>query len=407
MKATIPVTEKERLLDLYSYNILDTEAEKEYNEIVELASQIADTPVSLISFVDINRQWFKAKVGFPINETSRELSFCAHALTLANPLIVEDATKDERFVDNDLVLDETSIRFYAGFPLLSSQGNALGTLCVIDSQPKKLSIFQFKSLQKLSNQVIKLLELRQKNNELQQLRAQEHKQRLALEQLLDNQRKIMAILAHDTRGPLFSMKQLLQMLLNGLVKEADAPKVLKMMQDQTDVTLDMIDSLVGWGKIHLDAVDSLGNSTLQLNAIVDQVFAQYATAAKAKNLQFSKAITDNVRTNLNKETFSFIIRNLVNNAVKYTEKGEVKVTGSAKQKYYQLEVSDTGIGMTDKTRLNLFKGKQSSLKGTQNEQGSGLGLLLINDFIEQAGGKITVQSQLNSGTTIKIKIPVR
>ena len=170
MQAPLPKNEALRISALHRYGILDTLAEQSYDDIVLLASQICDTPIALISFVDGDRQWFKAKVGLDAAETPRELSFCAHAiLNPGTPLIVPDALEDERFCDNSLVKGAPGIRFYAGAPLLSGTGEALGSVCVIDNRPRELSEAQVKALQALSRQVTALLEMRRLVSELEMI----------------------------------------------------------------------------------------------------------------------------------------------------------------------------------------------------------------------------------------------
>jgi len=160
MPAPLPANEAERLKALKEYHILDTETEQSYDDITTLAAHICGVPVAMISLVDEVRQWFKSKVGVDQQQTSREVAFCAHAILENKPFIVRDATKDKRFADNALVTGEPHIRFYAGIPLINPEGLALGTLCVIDHQPRRLSAEQQKALQALSRQVMALLEFR-------------------------------------------------------------------------------------------------------------------------------------------------------------------------------------------------------------------------------------------------------
>lgn len=147
--------EKERLQELSGFNIMDTLPEKEYDEIVELASAICGTPISLISLLDSERQWFKSKRGIDVSEMPRELSFCSHAIQDPEQiLIVDDPFNDPRFKDNPLVTGDPNIRFYAGAPLRTDTGNALGTLCVIDNRPRQLTDQQKDALQLLSRRVM-------------------------------------------------------------------------------------------------------------------------------------------------------------------------------------------------------------------------------------------------------------
>ena len=161
MIAQLPIDEKERLEALQHYEILDTDPEQSFDDITLLASHICDTPIALISLIEENRQWFKSKVGMTQSETSRDISFCAHGILQPDVFVVEDALEDERFASNPMVTGDAKIRFYAGAPLLSSDGHALGMLCVNDQVPRKLDKNQMDALRALSRQVVSQMELHQ------------------------------------------------------------------------------------------------------------------------------------------------------------------------------------------------------------------------------------------------------
>jgi PAS domain S-box-containing protein len=159
--AQLPENEIARLAALDKYQVLDTPAESVFDEITQLAARICQTQIAIISLVDQNRQWFKSCVGIDATETPRDMAFCAHAiLNPTEALIIEDTLEDSRFFDNPLVINSPNIRFYAGWPLQTSTGEALGTLCVIDGKPQRLSAEQQQALRVLANQVMTQLELR-------------------------------------------------------------------------------------------------------------------------------------------------------------------------------------------------------------------------------------------------------
>jgi PAS domain S-box-containing protein len=166
MKAPLPENEAARLESLHRYAILDTLPEQEFDDLSRLAALICGTPISLVSLVDENRQWFKAKVGIEDTETPRDIAFCAHAIQDSGVMVVPDALADERFRSNPLVTGNPNVRFYAGAPLRTPEGYALGTLCVIDRVPRELSADQLEALKALSRLVVNELELRRSVGDL-------------------------------------------------------------------------------------------------------------------------------------------------------------------------------------------------------------------------------------------------
>jgi GAF domain-containing protein len=170
MQPPTPKHEAHRLNILWEYEVLDTVPEEVFDELADLAAQICEAPIALISLVDEDRQWFKAKVGTTLQETSRDISFCAHAILNADVLIVPDATKDPRFKRNPLVTTRPKIRFYAGAPLITPDGHALGTLCVMDKKPRQLRRSQKEALRVLARHVMTQLELRRHAKELHESR---------------------------------------------------------------------------------------------------------------------------------------------------------------------------------------------------------------------------------------------
>ena len=169
--APLPANEAERLASLHALHVLDTLPEEAFDDITRLAAAICGTPTALVSFIDADRQWFKSRVGMTASETPRDVAFCAHALLDDVPLVVPDATQDERFAANPLVTGETAIRFYAGAQIVSPDGLKLGTVCVIDTKPRELTAGQKRNLIALSRQVTAQLRLQQQVGRQQEIEA--------------------------------------------------------------------------------------------------------------------------------------------------------------------------------------------------------------------------------------------
>lgn len=153
-------SEQARLLTLDSYAIMDTAAEKAFDDVTRLISEICDVPISLVSLIDDERQWFKSSINIDVKETAKDIAFCTRAIESDDLLIVEDAAQDSRFKDNPLVTEYPHIRFYAGAPLIMANEQRIGTLCVIDTKPRELNVLQINALQTLRDAVVAHIELR-------------------------------------------------------------------------------------------------------------------------------------------------------------------------------------------------------------------------------------------------------
>src|SRR6185312_13164708 len=162
MQPPVPKDEAARIAALHDLQVLDTGPEADFDDIVALASEVCAAPISLVSLVDAKRQWFKAKIGLDAGQSEREVSFCAHAILGRDLMVVPDARADSRFADNPYVQTTPGVRFYAGAPLVTSDGTALGTLCVVDYKPHRLTLDEMRALRALAKQISEYLELRKR-----------------------------------------------------------------------------------------------------------------------------------------------------------------------------------------------------------------------------------------------------
>jgi signal transduction histidine kinase len=390
ISAPIPRDETARLKELHQSGLLDSPQEAEFDEIVQFASSLCDMPISLISLVDSNRQWFKARVGLDETETSRDISFCAHAIMQEDLFEVPDTWEDIRFSDNPLVIAAPEIRFYAGMPLVTSNGSRLGTLCVIDREPGRLDEKQRFGLKVLANNVIKIAELRVKNKQLYYA--------------TENQKRIISILAHDVRNPLASIKNIIELNKSEVLDKEDTAEMMGMVNTQLKTTIEMVENVVNWGQLQLK-FGSLNLADFDLHSLANRIFGTESLKSLAKNNKLINKIIPDTYIHSDEVALEFVLRNLISNANKYTGHGTISIDMERKGIKVVLSVCDTGIGMTEKQAADLLNNNSyRSTLGTNKEKGSGLGIMLAKEFIERLDGTITVESTPGKGTCFKIVI---
>ncbi len=389
ISAAIPSNEKERLDALRRYEILDTDAEIDLEEIVQLASAIYQTPISLVSLIDENRQWFKARLGLDVPETNRDVAFCSHVLLEEDMMVVENALEDKRFFDNPLVTSDPNIRFYAGAPLITSDGFKLGTLCIIDKQPHKLTEQQKFALKTLSKQVIKHFELSLQNKKLAQLN--------------ELQNRLLSILSHDMRNPLVGIDGLLTMMTEGDISKEDFQDIIVDASGQVKMVLTLLNDMMDWAKGA--GHTQLNKITFNLNHTAKKCLSVVNPMAENKNLTLVNHIPDDFSINADEAMVQFILRNLLTNAIKFTATGSIEITAVSNPYDWEITVTDTGIGMTGEHISKLLNTENRyTTQGTQKEKGTGLGLLLSNEFIVKHQGNLTITSNPGQGSAFSFTL---
>ncbi|TAF56377.1 MAG: sensor histidine kinase [Sphingobacteriia bacterium] len=395
----IPSDDQRRLKELYRYQVLDTPAEDEFDDVVKLAAMICQAPMALISLMDAERQWFKAKWGIAAQEFPRDISFCGHTL-LAEAEIFEvpDAQADEKFLDNPLVTGEPYIRFYAGVPLVSKNGFRMGTLSVMHTEPGELTAEQVQVLQILSRQVVKLFDQKLLNRQLEK---QGHK----LQQQMEMQNRILSIIAHDVRNPIGAVKSIIELNARKILSQQDSVELMNMAGKQIDGTVELLNNLVDWGSMQMRG-KGFESEKVHVRTLVSNMFKSFEVMSSLKSNIMVNLVDEDlfVRSDIN--AMRFILRNLISNANKFTTEGVITVYAQKEGQQVMVSVSDTGVGMNAEMQKKLFDGEHyQSTTGTGNEKGSGLGLILTKDFVEMLQGTIKVESQLEKGTSVILYFP--
>ncbi len=404
IKPPIPADEELRLAALKKYQVLDTAPEIAYDDITFLASQICGTPIAAISLIDRNRQWFKSKVGFDIAETPRDIAFCAHAIIdHSRPLIVEDARVDERFRDNPLVTGDVGLRFYAGAPLVTSDGHALGTLCVIDQQPRNFADEARHALEILSREVVSQLELRWALRELERTRLRQ----------LELKDQFLSHISHELRTPLTVVFQFVSILLDGIggelspiqreylgIVDRNAKQLRMMIGDLIEVTR------MRSGKIELN------RTAVELGRVVADVLESLKLSADLQGVRLSADIAPMLPfAHADPVRLRQILTNLLENALKFSAKGG-SVTVSARSHdvsldFVHVSVTDEGCGIASEECDRIFE-QLYQIQQAQPEAraGLGLGLHICKDLVSRHGGDIWAESDPGRGTTFHFTLPV-
>lgn len=394
IEAKISENEVRRLRILEEYKILDTENESDFDEITKLASAICDCPISLISLVDTNRQWFKSAHGLSVQETPRTLSFCAHAIHDESIFVVEDARKDIRFHDSPLVTSDPNIVFYAGIPLIDNEGFPLGTLCVIDSKTKRLTEFQEDALKILSRQVLKLLELKRLNYKLNA------KNNLLNENYNELERFSQAV-SHDIKSPLNNILELTDLLCDGhcQIVNPEANLYIELIKESTEKLKEYIDATLVAFKNGILA--SGEKEFFYLNSVLKKCLK----LLNPKD-EFEIILPENIEIFNYKSLFEQLFLNLISNAIKYNDKAKViiNISVSKHDHGYSIIIEDNGTGIENDKFDEIF-GMFVTLDKVDrfNNIGTGIGLSTVKNLVARAEGEITLKSTVGVGTKFTLK----
>ncbi|MFD0748829.1 GAF domain-containing sensor histidine kinase [Mucilaginibacter calamicampi] len=392
----LPENETERLIALESYHIMDSGEEQDFDAIASIASAICQTPISLITFIDGQRQWFKSHIGTDLTENFRDLSFCTHTIAgTGDLLIVPDATQDERFADNPVV-SEANVTFYAGVPLVNEDGYALGTLCVMDLQSHNFTEMQTNALKALGKQVVDKIELRRKV-----LNLEKSNQDLLNANVLIQ--KFASMAAHDIKNPLSSIKLTSQALKMRHEKLQDdgCLRLVNMNITATDNLLTLVDEMLAYSKNPTLLLQK--KQQFELNGLLQKVLGLLTVP---EDVQVELPPNRNI-IHYSVIAFEQIIINLLSNAIRYNDKENpmIRIAFAEDEHFYHLEIKDNGIGIAEELQERIFENNFTiNAKDRFKTQGSGIGLSTVKDLLRLLNSEITVKSAYGEGSVFTVRL---
>lgn len=364
----------ERLRKLYALGILDTLEEQAYDDLTKLAAEICQTPIALVSLIDSDRQWFKSHHGLDARETPREVAFCAHATLNDDVFVVEDSSQDERFFDDPLATGGPLVKFYAGAPLIMSDKQKVGTLCVIGNEARTITADQKEALSALARQVVSQLELRLKIKELE---------------LLDHAKdEFIATVSHELRTPLTGVYGSLSLLQNNRAGLMDKQQknLIAISYRNSKRLLDLVNEILDITKIEAEKF-SLQKEEINIVALIKKSIELNEPFCKLCDsditLRFSEKIND-IKIFGDEARLLQVVSNFISNAAKFSHKEDViQVNLIIENQHVIVAVTDHGPGIPDDEKASLFvKFKQLNTNINNKLPGSGLGLFISKNIIE-------------------------
>ncbi|HBF09470.1 MAG: histidine kinase [Gammaproteobacteria bacterium] len=390
--------ETSRLALLQNLEILDTDAEAVFDDLTELASTLCDAPIALVSLVDGNRQWIKSRFGLDISEVSRENAFCAHAILNKGIFIVENADEDSRFSDNPLVVGAPLIKFYAGAVLRSDHNLPIGTLCVIDHEPRQFTARQQRALEIIARQVESQIEMRRKN--------------IKLEKLNQVKKNIMSLVAHDLKGSFTSVlgfSRIMAKKLDTMDTARDLHSMGQHLISSANDVYKLLDEMLQWTEMQMGQSEPL-LKRFDLAEEVSSCANLFTEIARVKNIDIQISVPKATFVYADPSITKTVLRNFLSNAVKYSPKSsrvEIGLDQNDAGPDLHLWVRDYGAGMPEVLKQTLFKSAQVSQPGTENEQGHGIGLSLCAAIAEQQDSNLWVDDTIIHGCKMCLSIPLQ
>ncbi len=415
MPIPIPANEAARVAALKATGVLDSPPEPDLDALTRLAAQICDVPIAVISLIDSERQWFKSKVGMADSETPRTNAICAHAICEPERevFVVPDVQRDRRFDDLPAAQGADAVRFYAGAPLVTRDGLALGTLCVVDKKPRELSAAQLRALSGLRRHVVNSLELRRLAEEQKGLLGTLDQARREAEEATRAKAGFLATMSHEIRTPMNAVIGMTE-LLRETPLNPEQREYVETIHDSGEILLRVINDLLDFSKAEAGKL-ALESVPFDVRECIASSIAMLSAQAGRKRLALTCEVDPGVPAAVAGDVTRLrqVLVNLLSNGVKFTDQGGVTIRADCVPApegglELQFQVRDTGIGIAEADLGRLFKEyTQVGASTTRLYGGTGLGLALSRRLVEAQGGRMSVASEAGRGSTFSFAIRVK
>lgn len=390
--------EIKRLAELHALSILDTEPEPSFDRITEFARELFGMPVAMISLIDQSRQWLKSCSGLDVPELPRAVSFCTYAIQSDGIMVVPDMRDEPFFAEHPLVLNEPHVRFYAGAPLITAEGNRLGTMCVVDLQPHHdFDEKKQKQLHDLAQMVI------------EQIMTQGMIKHIA--GIADTKNDAITHLMHELRTPLGAVVGCIELLNSVAEVNEKQSRIIDSMKIAADGMMHLLNDHLDLSRLEYNPAETR-KDPIMYDVLLNDIHRMLVHKAESKNLQlhFDTAAVEGARGWGDANRIRQILVNLIGNAIKFTEQGSVKVDASIEatddSKIFVCNITDTGIGIPANDLDRIFN-KYERVADQQHAivKGTGLGLAISKRLAEAMNGHLAVSSREGQGSVFTLRMP--
>ncbi|MBG0819390.1 GAF domain-containing sensor histidine kinase [Planomonospora sp. ID91781] len=394
----VAADETGRVRELDELNALESLLEPDFQAIAISAAHVCRAPIALVNLVAENRQYVKGRAGTDLTGVNPPVPFCDHTIAGRELLEIPDAHADPRFRDDPIVTDPPRVRFYAGAPMISRQGNALGTVCVMDRRPDRLDDAQRQTLHTLATHAVTLIELHGRAHHADEVVRRLH----ALEQLKN---QFLSSINHELRTPLTAIRSYLELVQEGGLDEATGRRFLRGVERNSDRMLHLVNTLLLMASLKAQTA-TFSPARVDLSELARQAVGRSAPAAEFKHLALNLHAPERVEVWADVEQLCSALLQVLDNAIKFTHHGGAVDVVVVSDPAPGVEVHDTGIGVESDDLRRVFEEFYRTPQAEEEAaEGTGIGLSIVEKIMEMHGGTARMEKELHEGVCVHLTLP--